>query len=36
MNKCITNNHLKLKHISISQIIYVKENKPQQLVSLYT
>ena len=41
MNNYITNNHSKLKHISISQIISHnmsknKKNKPQQLISLYT
>ena len=43
MSNCIINNHSKLKHISISQIISHnmskkknKKNKPQQLISLYT
>ena len=40
MSNCIINNYSKLKYISISQIINhnmsKKNNKPQQLISLYT
>ena len=36
MSNCIINNHSKLKYITNNQSQYVKENKPQQLKSLYT
>ena len=36
MSNCITNNHSKLNHITNNQLEYVKEDKPQQLISLYT
>ena len=36
MSNYITNNYSKLKQITNNQSQYVKENKPQQLISLHT